>query len=181
MRNVNALSFPIIVAGFGLLLWWFHYICVSILERRADDRRSVDLAARIRLNFPDVQRSLASALPNGRHSILRLQQLLQEDHTILVDLLLPCALEVASLDRYLLSLHYRVMRLHFLVTWGIAPSEARKSLAEMARVLNYFAADVVGPEQYDSVVSPHVRWVDPRLGFAPGLRSSSDSRLGACR
>ncbi len=143
MRSLNALSVPIIIAGFGFLLCWLHYICVLILESRADERRSVEVAARIRLNFPDVQRSLASAVPNSSHSILRLQQLLQEDHAILVDLLLPSMREVASLDRYLLSLYYRVMRFYFRVTLGMAPAQAWKSLAEMARVLNYFAAEVV--------------------------------------
>jgi hypothetical protein len=120
-----------LIIGFSLVLlvYWFRYSCALLLRSRAD------LAATApdpRFNFGEVQTRLNSA-----SDLDPLQQSLRRDYEVLIYLLEHASgLGLESLEDRLLVVDYKLMQLQYRLTKTILPTQARRSLSEMASVLN---------------------------------------------
>lgn len=133
-----AVSILILIIAPILFAYWFRYTCLLVLQSRCDERRAAAVAATIRLNFADVQKSLGSSLRTT--PLDRLHEMLEDDYQTLTDLLKPLG-GTEGLDRRLLLLNYQLMRRWYSICRTVFPEQSRAALAEMARILQFLAGD----------------------------------------
>jgi hypothetical protein len=133
-------SIAIIAVSCGLFLYWFRYSCLLILNAKTTTDYAQDVAVANRLNFLDVQRTLASA--NGAGLELdRLHAALRSDYKV-VTLLASQALRGGrdrSLEEAMLKLDYQAMQACYKVARFVAPTRALSALNEMSEIVMYFA------------------------------------------
>lgn len=121
-----------LIIGFSLILlvYWFRYSCVLLLKDRAE--LATATASDTRFSFEEVQRRLS-----GAEDLDPLQQALRRDYEMLVYLIEHASgLELESIEDRLLVLDYKLMQWRYGLTRALFPSQARRSLSEMASVLS---------------------------------------------
>jgi hypothetical protein len=118
-----------------MFLYWLRYTCLLVLEMAPpQDHRDAVIAAHELISINQV--STAADKP-----ISDLHRLLDRDYQILQDLLACCAV-AGSVEHRLLVLDYKIMKVWSSLLRALHPRAARRATLEMARVLDYFAAEV---------------------------------------
>jgi hypothetical protein len=116
-----------------LLVYWFRYSCVLLLRSAAE---------RVQKPLTDERFSIKLVLEkvHTEQHLDTLERALDRDYHMLTYLLKHAAdLELASIENRMLILDYRLMRLWYRFTRTIAPTQARRALAEMASALGAVA------------------------------------------
>lgn len=120
-----------LIIGFSLVLlvYWFRYSCALLLRARSESAVAVSDP---RFNFGLVQQRLSVA-----GDLDPLQQSLRRDYEVLIYLVEHASgLGLESIEDRLLVFDYKLMQLQYRLTKSILPTQARRSLSEMASVLN---------------------------------------------
>ena len=133
-------SILIMAVSAALLLYWFRYTCLLILRTRTAKDYAADLAAINGLTFPGVQETALGAASADELSVI--ERSLDRDYRLLTYLLKQTSdLHVGGLtiEQRMLILDYRLMRLLFTLTQGMAISRARAAVMEMTDVLSHLA------------------------------------------
>jgi hypothetical protein len=120
-----------LIIGFSLVLlvYWFRYSCALLLRSRSESAATVSDP---RFNFGQVQQRLTAA-----GDLDPLQQSLRRDYEVLIYLVEHASgLGLESIEDRLLVFDYKLMQLQYRLTKTLLPTQARRSLAEMASVLN---------------------------------------------
>ncbi|HKE22885.1 MAG TPA: hypothetical protein VKB88_10880 [Bryobacteraceae bacterium] len=119
----------ILIIGFSLalLIYWFRYSCLLLLQNTAVEPELSDQ----RFGFALVQQQL-----QGGANIDPLYRTIERDYRLLTYLIEHAAgLNLASLEDRLLVLDYKVMQCWYRLMRVAAPEQARRALAEMASVV----------------------------------------------
>ncbi len=130
-----------VITATSLLLfgYWFRYTCVLILSARTTRDYAGAVAAANQLSFPEIQSVLRE------HAVANLDGLkasLDRDYAVLTYLLKHAASRASAEDmveKRMLNVHYRLMRVWYGVTRNLAPSAAYRALEEMTSVVAHFA------------------------------------------
>lgn len=126
-------SILILVLSACMFLYWLRYTCLLVLETvPPQDHRDAVVAAHELVSIGQVHGSMA---------IADLHRLLDRDYRTLQDLLSHCAV-AGSIEHRLLVLDYTVMKAWSRAVRPLNPAAAREATHEMAKVLDYFAAEV---------------------------------------
>src|ERR1035438_2764666 len=118
-----------LIIGFSLILlvYWFPYSCLLLLTERA-----AATGADPRFSFGEVQRRLS-----GEEDLDPLQRSLRRDYEVLIYLIEHgSGLGLESIEDRLLVIDYKLMQWQYHLTRILFPSQARRSLSEMASVLS---------------------------------------------
>jgi hypothetical protein len=134
----------IIITAASLLLfgYWFRYTCMLILSAKTTRDYASEVAAFNQLGFSHVQSQLSTGVTNLEH----LRAALDRDYTVLNQLLEQTkhlGMEDASVEQYMLRVHYKVSRVRFSVSKRLSQSASRQALEEMSSVVAHFA-NVIG-------------------------------------
>jgi hypothetical protein len=130
-------SILIIVSSLVLLVYWFRYTCILILNTKATKDYSLDVAARNNLSFPQVTASLREG---AELDPLRLS--LEREYRLLTYLLRhTTGAQIAGLtiEQRMLLIDFKLMRLWYALMRPLAARQARAALEEMSRVLGHLA------------------------------------------
>jgi hypothetical protein len=131
-------SVLISAVSFILLVYWFRYSCLLLLTANPADKQADAVARANRLGFLQVQHTLG-AVPCGG-ALDELYRALDSDYRILAYLLEnSTGLDMPGVERRMLMLDYRVMRLGYRILRRNSPDFARKALLEMSQVLGCFS------------------------------------------
>lgn len=137
-------SFLIISISMALFVYWFRYTCVLILRARPARDYAARIAEANQLQFPTVQSELPLAAEGDKLDAL--ERLLERDYRLLTYLLRHAA-EFRDagnpLERHMLMLDYRLMRVWYAVSRRISLAQGRTAVQEMAFIINHFA-EVMG-------------------------------------
>lgn len=121
-----------------LLVYWFRYTCLLLLQNHEDRAHASSVAFANRLAFPQVQerlRSTGAALP-----LDELQTALARDYRVLRYLLEHSAgLDIPSIERRMLILDYHLMQIKYRMVRRTSAEQARKTLCEVSGIMEYFA------------------------------------------
>jgi hypothetical protein len=121
-----------------LLIYWFAYSCRLILESDASREYAGALASTMRLSFVHVEDHLKAG--SQPESLDKLHVSLQRDYCILTSLLHDNkGSDFDSIQKWTLMVYYRAMQVWFILTRRPAVPQARLALAEMSKVLSFFA------------------------------------------
>jgi hypothetical protein len=129
---------------FVLFVYWLRHNCLLILKQHFPRDHAPEVAAANNLRLPEIRQRLQARprvadLPNLYRQLMR-------DHRILTSLVRYTATfqgGTYTVEQRLLAVDFRVMQFMFLACQAAAPKQARRALAEAARVLEYFA-NVIG-------------------------------------
>jgi hypothetical protein len=128
-------SILILVLSACMFLYWLRYTCLLVLEMvPPQDNRDAVIAAHDLISIDQVYAA-------GERSISELHRLLDRDYQTLQNLMANYPI-AGSVEHRLLVLDYRIMKLWATVVRPLHPSAARRATREMAKVLDYFAAEV---------------------------------------
>jgi hypothetical protein len=135
-------SLLITIVSVALLAYWFRYTCLLILRKHRQPERIHRASVANGLHLPALEHDLYSAQP--LQSDL-LERALENDFQILSFLLAHASdLGVSALERNLLALDFRLMRVWYRLVRLVSPSAARQALVEMVAILNHMAGAVGG-------------------------------------
>ena len=134
----------IIITAASLLLfgYWFRYTCMLIRSAKTTRDYVSEVAAFSELGFNHVQ----SQLRTGGADLDRLRTALDRDYALLNNLLEQTkhlGVDDASVEQYMLRVHYNVSRTRFAFSKRLSQSASRHALEEMSNVVAYFA-NVIG-------------------------------------
>src|SRR5690348_12947299 len=125
-------SILIIVISSALLLYWFRYSCILILQNRSEVLSAMDQAT---FRFGEIQERLRTD-----SQLAPLHALLQRDYQVLTYLARNASgLHLAGMEERLLVWDYKLMAFWYFITQTAAPDRARRALGEMASVLSFLA------------------------------------------
>jgi hypothetical protein len=126
-------SVLIIAFSSALLLYWFRYSCVLLLENgQSEDLTSIDQAT---FRFGEIQNRLET---DPELAPVRAQ--LQRDYQVLTYIARNASgLNIEGIEERLLLWDYKMMALWYSVTRTAAPEQARQALCEMTSVLSLLA------------------------------------------
>jgi hypothetical protein len=143
-------SILISVVSAGLLVYWFRYTCLLILQAHSSKDHAAGLVAANSLRFPEVQSRLLQGA--AAVELPALQRSLEADYVLLTYLMKHTAgLRVGgvTLEQRMLMIDFKVMQLVCRLSTRLAVPQARAALTEMSGVLNHLA-NVMG-ERLQSV------------------------------
>lgn len=133
-------SILIILVSAALLVYWFRYTCLLILRTRTGKDYATSVAAVNDLAFLGVQ---GPALETASAADLAaIKRSLERDYRLLTYLLKQASsVNVGGLtiEQRMLMFDFWLMRQFFTLTRGLAVSQARAAVVEMADVLNHLA------------------------------------------
>jgi len=130
-------SIFIIVFSAALLLYWFRYSCVLLLQNR-EQATAMSTADQASFRFNEVQDRLRSDV-----ELAPLHALLQRDYQVLTYLAKNAyGLGLSSMEERLLVWDYKLMAFWYSLTQTAAPEQARQALGEMASVLDFLAGRI---------------------------------------
>jgi hypothetical protein len=121
-----------------LFAYWFRYACLLILTAKTTHDYAGAVATANRLEFPKVQRKLRSQAID----LDRLKDALDRDYEVLIYLLKNAAnppTGEAAIEKRMLEVYYRLMRVWYRATSRFSPPTAYRALGEMSIVLAHFA------------------------------------------
>ena len=122
-------SILIILISFILLIYWFRYSCILLLQGHA--KQPVTVVSEDGFHFRAVQERVGV-----EPEMDPLHLALQRDYRVIAYLLQHApGLELSSFEDKLLLWDYQVMRLWYWLTKTAAPQQARQALSEMASIL----------------------------------------------
>jgi hypothetical protein len=126
-------SVLIIVFSSALLLYWFRYSCLLLLQNgQAEDFNSIDNAT---FRLGEVQERLRTD-----SELAPVHKLIERDYRVLTYLAKNAAgLNLESIEERLLVWDYKAMSFWYSLTRTAAPEQARQALCEMTSVLSLLA------------------------------------------
>jgi hypothetical protein len=131
----------LILAFVGILcLYWFRYNCGAILRTPGSEELARQVAAANHLRFPEVQKRLRNG--SAPEELDALNGGLGRDYEILTCLLRYTSGFRAgsfSVDQRILMVDFKLLEAWYTLTRRYAWRLARRSLAERASILSYFA------------------------------------------
>lgn len=131
-------SVLIISVSLVLLIYWFRYTCLLLLNANTAFGHAGSMARANRLAFPHVQKALETQPDEA--ALDALYQSLENDHRIILYLLRHSAgFELPAVEQTMLVLDYRMMRLWYQFSRRGSIERARQALVEMSQVLAYFS------------------------------------------
>lgn len=130
-------SLLILLVSLVLLLYWFRYTCLLLLEDKPAPQHAETMVRANRLTYPNVQNALAAGA--GESSLDALYRFLDNDYRVVLYLLRHSGLEIPALERRLLVADYRVMQCWYTLVRRCSAGRARQALLEMSRVLGYLS------------------------------------------
>ena len=139
------LAAPIAIAlgSAALFVYWFRYTCLLLLTSKTPRDHGQRVAASNGLSFPEV----GSFLPEAEPSELDLlSEALDRDYAVLLYLLKhtpPRPDRESTLERRMLRVYYRMLRIRYLLSRGLSDQSARSALVQMCSVVAGFA-DIFG-------------------------------------
>jgi hypothetical protein len=120
-----------------LLVYWFRYTCLLVLQTQTSEGYVKQMVAANRLSFVSVRQALSA---DSDVALDPLRRALENDYRILTFLLNHAAgIGSASIEDRMLLLDYKMMRLWYQLTRHVFPPQARKAVVEMAGIVGYFA------------------------------------------
>jgi hypothetical protein len=140
----------IIVISFGLLVYWFRYLCLLILRDSGPRNYEKQVASANHLMFPRAKAVLGdrhdpvhahvAVEPLAAQTLDTIQASLDRDYRVVTYLLHNTA---AYLDlrpqRFVLTLDFHLMRLCYRVFRGISRHLAKRVVLEMAVIVGHLA------------------------------------------
>lgn len=129
----------IIASSILLFGYWFRYSCMLILTAKTARDYAGGVAMANGLSFPEVQVLLQKESPAGLNG---LRDSLDRDYAVIAYLLKHAgnrARPGASLERMMLSVHYRLMRTCYALSRRLSAGTARRAIEEMSMVVAHFA------------------------------------------
>jgi hypothetical protein len=139
-------SVLIILFSLALLIYWFRYSCLLILQAESA-RDTVDLGSdENEFAYPQVQAAIATA--SSRADLNKLEHLLERDYRIVENLLREAGglqLGSMSIESRMLRIDYRLMRAWSALAGLAGLRHARHALQEQLDIVQYLANSV--PEQ----------------------------------
>jgi hypothetical protein len=129
-------SILIIVFSSALLLYWFRYSCILLLQNgQSETLDSIDHAT---FRFGEIQDRLRTD-----SQLAPLHATLQRDYQVLTYLSKNAAgLNLEGIEERLLVWDYQMMAIWYSITRTAAPEQARQALSEMASVLSLLAGRI---------------------------------------
>ena len=125
----------IIVVCSALLLYWFRYSCIVLLQNATEQARSLNLRATFQ--SVEIQDRLQTADLDPLHSIL------QRDYQVLTYLVRHASsVKLENFEEKLLVWDYKLMQFWYRVTKTAAPEQARQALREMASVIHILSSRI---------------------------------------
>jgi hypothetical protein len=136
---IEFLTTAIITASSAMLFaYWFRYTCKLILSARTTRDYAGAVVMANQLSFPVLQVMLRDASPN----LDQIQASLDRDYKLLSYLLKNssnASTGDAALEKRMLDIDYRLMRVWYSVSRTFSPAIARRALDEMTMVVAHFA------------------------------------------
>jgi hypothetical protein len=133
--NFMVESILIIVFALVLFVYWFRYTVLLLLneERKVENRTVID-----QLSLPATQRSLREA-PGGL-ALDPLHEALERDYRVLAYLLdHAAAFALRPIERLLLMLDYRIMRIWYRLVRNTSSRQSHRALEQMTAILTHVA------------------------------------------
>ncbi len=130
-------SVLIISISLVLLVYWFRYTCILLLQNRATNKFEGSVAAANRLSYPSVQRLLEAGSPVDLNGAV---EAIDQDYRLLTYLGKHAAgMGMSAFEQHLLRLDYLVLRIFYRLARNLTPLKAASAVREMASILSYFA------------------------------------------
>jgi hypothetical protein len=131
-------SIFIFSAAVLLLLYWCRFTCQLLIQSIPASGDAGSVATAYRLAFPGVQKALEEGPDQA--ALDALERSLEGDFRILLYLLQHSrGPEIPAVQRKLLVVDYRLMRLWYRLMRRVSAERARKAVLEMSRVLGFFS------------------------------------------
>ena len=126
-------SILILMISVVLLLYWFRYTCLLLLQTREEPSRVARVAEANGLSFPSVHAQLAE---QGASCSRATERALDRDYRILAFLLRHAPdLGGSPMEQFVLTLDFRLMQVWYRVTQSFSPETSRTALQEMTAIL----------------------------------------------
>jgi hypothetical protein len=128
----------ILIIAFSLVLfvYWFRYTVLLLLS---EDQVEQSPALNSQLSLLETREALRDT--QGDLPLDRLHHALERDYRMLRYLLDHAAgLGLRPVERFLLMLDYRMLRIWYRLSRNASAPQARRALQEMAGILNYIAS-----------------------------------------
>jgi hypothetical protein len=126
-------SILIIVCSLVLLVYWFRYSCLLLIRGYKVSSEPMPAASRFRLDEVQNGLKLGEALDP-------LHEALRRDYQLLMYLVEHASgLGLESFEDRLLVLDYRIMQIWYGLMRALFPTQARRTLSEMASILAILA------------------------------------------
>jgi len=136
-------SILIIAVSTVLLVYWFRYTCLLLLNTKPEKDFASALAEANKLSFQQVG---ASHVEHASPADLdKLEKMLERDYRLITYLIEHAAVirvGGVTLEERLLMLDYHLMRLAWRISRRFSLRRTRAALLEMTRVLHWLANDV---------------------------------------
>ena len=137
---IETAATSIIVAGSLLLLvYWFRYVCLLVLAARPTRDYALIAATANLLAFPVVQARLRGG---GAVDLDALMRFLDRDYQLVVYLLTNLAgprPAWEAVEKRMLHIDYRLMRLEYRLCSGFSAEIARGAVEEMSKIVAHLA------------------------------------------
>lgn len=130
----------IILSSLVLLIYWFRYSCLVILNTKASCGRADDSVGPLWAALALGRRRVEAVATPGQ--LDELSSALDRDYRLLTYLLKHTAgLEIGGLtiEQRMLMLDFRLMQLWYRLSRTVFPPQSRKALAEMSDIVACFA------------------------------------------
>lgn len=125
----------ILAFSLALFVYWFRYTVLLLLSEDRATQREVAITP---LSLAETRATLSQA--EGSPALDRLHGALEKDYRMLSYLLDHAAgMRLRPLERSLLILDYRMLRVWYRITRSASTAHARRALEEMTHILSYIA------------------------------------------
>jgi len=119
----------------ALFVYWFRYTVLLLLSEDQAAQREVAIT---QLSLAETRATLRET--EGSLALDRLHRAIEKDYRLLSYLLDHAAgLRLRPIERHLLMLDYRILRVWYRLTRNASGAQARRALEEMAGILTYIA------------------------------------------
>ena len=127
----------------AMLLYWFHYSCVLILESDWNEDQARAIAGQKELIFHTVEDVLSRAQTTSDTD--RVRDLLDRDLAAVVNMMSECESlreNGRSLESRMLMVNFHITKLRYAVARTSAGPKAHDALRVMSRIVGYLAGEL---------------------------------------
>lgn len=130
----------LVVTSAVLLAYWFRFACLLILKTSPARAHAAKFAAANQLNFPVIYAQLSCQ--GAVREPDRIRELIDRDYRLLC-YLLDHGTRFRSggrrIERFILHLDFKIMRVYYNLSRRMAASQAHRALQEMADIVGHLA------------------------------------------
>lgn len=131
-------SVLIMAVSLLLLVYWFRYTCLLLLNTGAPTEQILAVARANRLGFIEARKALEGETAGA--ALDAVYASLDNDYRILLYLLEHSAgLDLPVMEQRMLVMDYRLIQIWYRLVRRSSASRARQALVEMSSVLGYFS------------------------------------------